>query len=101
MRGLKLLLRGPQIDFETLQPLLRDHLAGGTGTIEGIEQLIAYAESDRCRAKVIAESFGEPVDWERCGTCDNCRRRSEQLLGPRDERSEAADAVLPQSPRKE
>jgi ATP-dependent DNA helicase RecQ len=102
IRGLKLQLRGPQVDLETLRPLVSAHLAGGSGAIEGIEQLIAYAETDRCRARVIAESFGLEVDWERCGTCDNCRRRPEELLAPRDERSEAADTVPPQStPRRE
>jgi ATP-dependent DNA helicase RecQ len=38
-----------------------------------LEQLAAYAYSARCRWLTLLEYFGESPQWERCGTCDNCR----------------------------
>jgi ATP-dependent DNA helicase RecQ len=38
-----------------------------------LEQLIAYAYSARCRWVTLMQYFGESPQWERCGTCDNCR----------------------------
>lgn len=33
-----------------------------------------YAHGAHCRWKMILDYFGEGDDFERCGTCDNCRR---------------------------
>jgi len=38
-----------------------------------LEQLIAYAQTGRCRWLTLLEYFGESPGWSRCGTCDNCR----------------------------
>jgi len=39
-----------------------------------LERMVLYAQTALCRWKVILEYFGENTDWERCGSCDRCRR---------------------------
>ncbi len=46
---------------------------------EALEQMVRYAQTGRCRWRVLLEAFDEtpPADAEgRCGSCDNCRRAS-------------------------
>ena len=40
---------------------------------EALERLTFYAQTGFCRWKVLLESFGERLDRECCGHCDNCR----------------------------
>ena len=37
-------------------------------------QVIAYAESNLCRHRLLAEYFGEGYDKPNCGMCDNCTK---------------------------
>lgn len=39
-----------------------------------LEQMVFYAQTGRCRWRVIQEHFGEPEGPEYCGHCDNCLR---------------------------
>jgi ATP-dependent DNA helicase RecQ len=40
---------------------------------EGLEQMVAYAQSGYCRWKLLLDYFGDrPDDFERCCQCDNC-----------------------------
>jgi ATP-dependent DNA helicase RecQ len=40
---------------------------------EGLEQMVAYAQSGYCRWKLLLDYFGDrPQDFERCCQCDNC-----------------------------
>ena len=43
-------------------------------TLEGI---VSYAQSGRCRWRLLLEHFEEAPDIERCKTCDNCLRLAE------------------------
>jgi ATP-dependent DNA helicase RecQ len=47
---------------------------------EKLEQLIAYAQSGRCRWQTLLEHFGERPQWQRCGVCDNCRHPPQPIL---------------------
>jgi ATP-dependent DNA helicase RecQ len=38
-----------------------------------VERMKAFAETDRCRWRMILEYFGESEVPERCGRCDHCR----------------------------
>ncbi|QDZ27762.1 ATP-dependent DNA helicase RecQ [Noviherbaspirillum sp. UKPF54] len=49
---------------------------------EALERMVFYAQTGFCRWKVMLDYFGEQVDWERCGRCDNCLRPPEQSLAP-------------------
>jgi len=37
-----------------------------------LEQIKLYAKARQCRRKIILEYFGETVDGDNCGNCDNC-----------------------------
>jgi ATP-dependent DNA helicase RecQ len=39
-----------------------------------LERMVGYAQSAACRWKVLLDYFGETVDWNACGRCDNCLR---------------------------
>ena len=37
-----------------------------------LDAMIVYAQTALCRWRPLLEALGEPVDWEQCGSCDNC-----------------------------
>ncbi len=39
-----------------------------------LESMVAYAQSGRCRWRLLLEHFGETPAFDRCNTCDNCLR---------------------------
>ena len=46
-----------------------------------LDSMIAYAQSALCRWHLILRQFGEAIDGDACGDCDNCRRnQSRQQL---------------------
>jgi ATP-dependent DNA helicase RecQ len=48
---------------------------------EKLDAMIAYAQSALCRWHLILRQFGESIEGDACGDCDNCRRnRSRQQL---------------------
>ncbi len=49
---------------------------------EALERMVFYAQTGFCRWKVLLEYFGEEVEWEHCGSCDNCQRPPERILTP-------------------
>lgn len=49
---------------------------------DALEQMVFYAQTGFCRWKVLLEHFGEHVEWQHCGTCDNCLHPPEIALAP-------------------
>jgi ATP-dependent DNA helicase RecQ len=49
---------------------------------ERLKRMIAYAQTALCRWKALLAYFGEEVEWERCGHCDNCSRPIHQPAAP-------------------
>jgi ATP-dependent DNA helicase RecQ len=47
-----------------------------------LERMVFYAQTGFCRWKVLLEYFGEQVEWQRCGSCDNCTHPPERMLAP-------------------
>ncbi|GCF08193.1 DNA helicase RecQ [Dictyobacter arantiisoli] len=39
-----------------------------------LQHVIGYGESDQCRRRILLRYFGEEMEMERCGNCDNCVR---------------------------
>ncbi len=37
-----------------------------------LQQVVAYGESSTCRRRILLAYFGETLDGENCGNCDNC-----------------------------
>jgi ATP-dependent DNA helicase RecQ len=56
--------------------------------------MVFYAQTGYCRWRVLVEYFGESLEGERCGRCDNCRRDAQ-----RDSPLEAAATPLRQPRR--
>ncbi|HSD00294.1 MAG TPA: RecQ family ATP-dependent DNA helicase [Casimicrobiaceae bacterium] len=51
---------------------------------EKLERMVFYAQTGLCRWRVLLDYFGERLEQERCGNCDNCIRmaRRERVAGP-------------------
>jgi ATP-dependent DNA helicase RecQ len=47
---------------------------------EKLERMMQYGQSARCRWRLLHEYFGEEMEEERCGTCDNCVHPLEEQL---------------------
>ena len=45
------------------------------------ERMMQYGQSAACRWRFLHDYFGEPMERERCGTCDNCVNPLEEQLG--------------------
>ena len=58
---------------------------------EKLERMMQYGQSAKCRWRLLHDYFGEEMEEERCGTCDNCvhpleeqiivSHRSSQMIG--------------------
>jgi len=47
---------------------------------EKLERMMQYGQSAMCRWRLLHEYFGEEMEEERCGTCDNCVHPLEEQL---------------------
>jgi len=45
---------------------------------EKLERMVFYAQTGLCRWRVMLEYFGEHLDGDRCGHCDNCLRDAQR-----------------------
>lgn len=52
----------------------------GDADRQKLEDMIVYAQTAMCRWRKLVDYFGDPVDWDTCGRCDNCVR--EQNVPP-------------------
>jgi ATP-dependent DNA helicase RecQ len=47
-----------------------------------LRRMVLYAQTALCRWKAVLDYFGEEVDWDRCGHCDNCSKPICELASP-------------------
>ncbi len=47
-----------------------------------LKRMVSYAQTALCRWKALLAYFGEEVEWDRCGHCDNCSRPIHELAAP-------------------
>jgi ATP-dependent DNA helicase RecQ len=80
LRGSKIRLERPALSSGALAEIAAQYTARTAGDRDKLERMMAYGQSASCRWKLLLDYFGEQVDWERCGTCDNCRTPLEQLV---------------------
>ncbi|OGL69711.1 ATP-dependent DNA helicase RecQ [Candidatus Uhrbacteria bacterium RIFCSPHIGHO2_02_FULL_47_44] len=59
-----------------------------------LSQVIEYGELRSCRRKFLLEYFGEPVELENCGTCDNCSSEPEEIHDATEVAQKILSAVL-------
>ena len=69
-----LALQRQALDEGTLQALAAAYRDKRESDRTMLEQMVFYGQTGYCRWKVLLAHFGEDEGFERCGTCDNCRR---------------------------
>jgi ATP-dependent DNA helicase RecQ len=62
------------IGDEELETLMSTYGDRRTRDREGLERMVAYAQSGQCRWRTLLEHMAGEAPFERCGHCDNCRR---------------------------
>src|SRR3954469_3900546 len=76
----KCLLYYSHKDVSKLEHLMRDKpLSEREIGAQLINETVAYAESSVCRRKVLLHYFGEHLETENCGSCDNCLHPKEKI----------------------
>ena len=67
-------------DIQKLEHLMRDKtLSEREMGAQLINETVAYAESAVCRRKLLLHYFGESIEQENCGNCDNCLHPKEKI----------------------
>jgi ATP-dependent DNA helicase RecQ len=51
---------------------------------EKLERMMQYGQSAMCRWRLLHDYFGEEMEDERCGSCDNCVHPLEEQIAPPD-----------------
>lgn len=57
---------------------------------EKLERMMQYGQSAMCRWRILHDYFGEEMDVERCGKCDNCTHPLEEQIALPDRQRAAA-----------
>ena len=65
-----------------LQALAQQYQARQDRDREKLDRMIEYSQTALCRWRKLVDYFGEEVDWESCGTCDNCLSNRDDLQMP-------------------
>lgn len=67
-------------DVQKLEHLMRDKpLSEREMGAQLIAETVAYVESGVCRRKLLLHYFGEELQQDNCGSCDNCLHPKEKL----------------------
>ena len=80
LRGGKFRLLRLDVERAELEELSRLSEAKTEKDKEKLERMMQYGQSARCRWRLLHEYFGEEMEEERCGTCDNCVHPLEEQL---------------------
>ena len=70
----RLALRQRGLARAKLDELAHRYEARAEADRERLKRMVHYAQTALCRWKALLAYFGEEVEWERCGSCDNCQR---------------------------
>jgi ATP-dependent DNA helicase RecQ len=76
----------------TLEKLAQEYAARQERDAEALEALVDYAQSGRCRWKLLLDYFDDDEPLEKCGQCDNCLHPPELLLAQKDAETEDGGA---------
>jgi len=71
-------------DRSRIAELARGYAEKAEQDREKLERMVFYAQTGLCRWRVLLDYFGERLEHERCGSCDNCIRmtRRERVADP-------------------
>lgn len=64
----------PPGDAQALREAMSRYVAKGEQDRQRLEQIVAYAQSGRCRWRDILEALDEATVFDRCHGCDSCER---------------------------
>jgi ATP-dependent DNA helicase RecQ len=90
-RGAKIQLLQPNLSGGALEALAAQYQERHAADHDKLARMMEYGQTARCRWKLLLDYFGEHVEWEQCGACDNCRHPLEEQIQPPGEMAEAAD----------
>jgi superfamily II DNA helicase RecQ len=80
MQGGNLLLLRPDLSAEALTAVAEQYTARAKSDRDKLEQMMLYGQSPECRWKILLSYFGETLEGDRFGVCDNCRHPIEERL---------------------
>src|SRR5215212_538002 len=72
LRGTQFRLLRTDVEQAELEELSRLSQEKTEKDKEKLERMMQYGQSAKCRWRLLHEYFGEEMEEERCGTCDNC-----------------------------
>jgi ATP-dependent DNA helicase RecQ len=70
--------KGAPLDAKRIATLARTYAEKAERDREKLERMVFYAQTGFCRWRVLLEYFGERLDADRCGHCDNCLRDAQR-----------------------
>jgi ATP-dependent DNA helicase RecQ len=94
-RNLRYSLTAPDVEPDALARLGEEYGRKSESDREKLERMIFYAQTAFCRWRVLLEYFEEAEDFDRCGTCDNCRDPPELRIVPKPQRPRWARRLVP------
>jgi ATP-dependent DNA helicase RecQ len=72
LRGGRFRLLDANVGREGLEELARLSEEKSAKGREKLERMMQYGQSATCRWRLLHDYFGEEIEAERCGACDNC-----------------------------
>jgi ATP-dependent DNA helicase RecQ len=91
LRGSKFRLLGVGVGQPELEELSRLSEEKVNKDKEKLERMMQYGQSAMCRWRLLHDYFGEQMEQERCGNCDNCLNPLEQQIAlPEPQRTSAS-----------
>ncbi|HEX6794195.1 MAG TPA: ATP-dependent DNA helicase RecQ [Casimicrobiaceae bacterium] len=72
--GAQVTMKGDPLDSRRIAKLAATYGDKAERDREKLERMVFYAQTGLCRWRVLLDYFGERLDGDRCGHCDNCLR---------------------------
>lgn len=80
LRGSRFRLLRAEVKYDEVKELARLSEEKVEKDKEKLERMMQYGQSAKCRWRLLHEYFGEEMEEERCGTCDNCVHPLEEQI---------------------
>jgi ATP-dependent DNA helicase RecQ len=80
LRGLQFRLLRVGVEQNELEELSRSSEEKVNKDKEKLERMMQYGQSAMCRWRLLHDYFGEEMEEERCGNCDNCVHPLEEQI---------------------